>query len=94
MCLLRHFFVHGRPDPPGNGGDRRIGCTQTDPTDYLTSVSMLDPWESLRTNVTRQILAAESAKNGKGGPEFDVYDIGARLPAPAASVKHRDGNGE
>ena len=44
-------------------------------TDYLTSVSMLDPWESLRTNVRRQILAAESAKNGKGGPEFDVYDI-------------------
>jgi hypothetical protein len=36
---------------------------------------MLDPWESLRTNTKREILAAESAKNGKGGPEFDVYDI-------------------
>lgn len=46
------------------------------PTDHLTSVSMLDPWESLRTNARREILAAESAKNGKGGPEFDVYDIG------------------
>jgi hypothetical protein len=45
------------------------------PTEYLTSVSMLDPWESLRTNTRREILAAESAKNGKGGPEFDVYDV-------------------
>jgi hypothetical protein len=45
------------------------------PTEYLTTVSMLDPWESLRTNARRQILAAESAKNGKGGPEFDVYDV-------------------
>ena len=45
------------------------------PTAYLSSVSMLDPWESLRTNPRRQLLAAESAKNGAGGPEFDVYDI-------------------
>src|SRR5579862_6657037 len=26
------------------------------PTTYLTSVAMLDPWESLRTNVRRQLL--------------------------------------
>jgi hypothetical protein len=44
-------------------------------TGSLASVSMLDPWESLRTNARRQILAAESARNGAGGPELDVYDI-------------------
>jgi hypothetical protein len=42
------------------------------PTTYLSSVAMLDPWESLRTNVRRQLLAAESARAGKGGPEFEV----------------------
>jgi len=58
------------------------------PTGYLTSVSMLDPWESLRTNARRQILAAESAKNGKGGPEFDVYDLtlDCRYPQLVSSI--------
>jgi hypothetical protein len=58
------------------------------PTAYLTSVSMLDPWESLRTNARRQILAAESAKNGRGGPEFDVYDLtlDCRYPQLLSSI--------
>jgi hypothetical protein len=58
------------------------------PTGYLTTVSMLDPWESLRTNARRQILAAESAKNGRGGPEFDVYDIAldCRYPQLLSSI--------
>lgn len=58
------------------------------PTGYLTTVSMLDPWESLRTNAKRQILAAESAKNGKGGPEFDVYDVtlDCRYPQLLSSI--------
>jgi len=49
---------------------------------------MLDPWESLRTNARRQILAAESAKNGKGGPEFDVYDLtlDCRYPQLVSSI--------
>jgi hypothetical protein len=57
-------------------------------TGYLTSVSMLDPWESLRTNARRQILAAESAMNGRGGPEFDVYDIAldCRYPQLLSSI--------
>jgi hypothetical protein len=58
------------------------------PTEFLTTVSMLDPWESLRTNARRQVLAAESAKNGKGGPEFDVYDIAldCRYPQLLSSI--------
>jgi hypothetical protein len=45
------------------------------PTAYLTSTSMLDPWESLKVNERRQLLGAVSATNGDGGPEIDLYDI-------------------
>ena len=48
------------------------------PTSYLTSISMLDPWESLKVNTPRQLLGADNAHNGgggKGGPEVDFYDI-------------------
>jgi hypothetical protein len=57
-------------------------------TAYLTTVAMLDPWESLRTNVRRQLLGAESAKNGQGGPEFEVYDLSGdcRFPQLLSSV--------
>ncbi len=42
----------------------------------LTSVSMLDPWESLKVNAARGLLAAvNSTSSNNGGPEFDVYDI-------------------
>jgi hypothetical protein len=48
------------------------------PTSYLTSISMLDPWESLKVNTARQLLGADNAHNGgggQGGPEVDFYDI-------------------
>jgi hypothetical protein len=48
------------------------------PTAYLTTISMLDPWESLKVNTPRQLLGADNAHNGgggKGGPEVDFYDI-------------------
>ncbi|MCQ8895020.1 hypothetical protein NQT62_01045 [Limnobacter humi] len=42
----------------------------------LTSVSMLDPWESLKVNTARGLLAAvNGTSSNNGGPEFDVYDI-------------------
>src|SRR5215831_424649 len=55
----------------------------TDPQDptitaYLTTVSMLDPWESLKVNERRQLLAADNAQDGgfgNGGPEVDIYDL-------------------
>ena len=37
-------------------------------TAYLNSISMLDPWESLKTNQRRKLLAAVNAQNGAGGP--------------------------
>ncbi len=59
------------------------------PTAYLTTVSMLDPWESLKVNERRQLLAADNGQNGAGGPEVDIYDISddCRFPQLLASVK-------
>jgi hypothetical protein len=61
------------------------------PTSYLTSISMLDPWESLKTNTRRELLAGDNAHNGgggQGGPQVDVYDISVdcRFPQLLASV--------
>jgi hypothetical protein len=61
------------------------------PTSYLTTISMLDPWESLKVNTRRELLAGDNAHNGgggKGGPEVDVYDISVdcRYPQLLASV--------
>src|SRR5882672_3857364 len=42
---------------------------------YLQTTSMLDPWESLKVNERRQLLAADNGQNGGGGPEIDVYDL-------------------
>jgi hypothetical protein len=58
------------------------------PTGYLTSISMLDPWESLKVNQQRQLLAADNGHNGRGGPEIDIYDLSGdcRFPQLLASV--------
>ena len=58
------------------------------PTGYLTSVSMLDPWESLKTNTLRKLLGADNGHNGGGGPEVDIYDLSGdcRFPQLLASV--------
>src|SRR3989442_461069 len=58
------------------------------PTGYPTSVSMLDPWESLKTNARRKLLAADNGHNGGGGPEIDIYDLSGdcRFPQLLASV--------
>jgi len=58
------------------------------PTGYLTSISMLDPWESLKVNQLRKLLAADNAHNGGGGPEVDIYDLSGdcRFPQLLASV--------
>jgi hypothetical protein len=58
------------------------------PTTYLTTTSMLDPWESLKVNERRQLLGADNGQNGGGGPEVDIYDISqdCRFPQLLASV--------
>src|SRR5882762_6428667 len=74
-----------------NLGVPAIDLTNPDhpmPTGYLTSISMLDPWESLKVNAERQLLAADNAHNGAGGPEVDIYDLSGdcREPQLLASV--------
>jgi hypothetical protein len=58
------------------------------PTAYLTTAGMLDPWESLKVNERRQLLGAINARNGRGGPEVDLYDLSGdcRQPQLLASV--------
>ena len=58
------------------------------PSTYLTSISMLDPWESLKANAGRAILGADNAHNGAGGPEVDFYDLSVdcRFPQLLGSV--------
>jgi hypothetical protein len=58
------------------------------PTGYLATTSMLDPWESLKVNERRQLLAADNGHNGGGGPEIDIYDVSGdcRSPQLLASI--------
>ena len=62
--------------------------TKAIPTAFLTTVGMLDPWESLKVNNRRQVLGAVNARNGHGGPELDLYDLSGdcRFPQLLASV--------
>jgi hypothetical protein len=55
---------------------------------YLATTSMLDPWESLKVNDRRQLLAADNGHNGGGGPEIDIYDISqdCRFPQLLSSI--------
>ncbi len=63
-------------------------ATNPAPTTYLTTTSMLDPWESLKVNERRQLLAADNGHNGGGGPEIDIYDISSdcRFPQLLSSI--------
>jgi hypothetical protein len=58
-------------------------------TANLTSISMLDPWESLKVNERRQLLGGTQATNGSGGPALDLYDISGdcRNPQLLSSVQ-------
>ena len=56
-------------------------------TRYLQSISMSDPWESLKVNEKRELLAdVNSALGGttgqNGGPEIDIYDISGDCKDP------------
>jgi hypothetical protein len=88
---------HGTASPRLSGvGRTQFGVPVLDltdlrnpaPTTYLTTTSMLDPWESLKVNERRQLLGADNGQNGSGGPEVDIYDISqdCRFPQLLASV--------
>jgi hypothetical protein len=49
----------------------------------LTSPAMLDPWESLRVNPRRQVLAGDAGSNSVEGNSFvDFYDLSADCRDP------------
>ena len=88
---------HGTASParslPGRQqlGSRVVDITNPSnptPTAFLTTTSMLDPWESLKVNERRQLLAADNGQNGGGGPEVDIYDLSndCRNPQLLASI--------
>jgi len=58
------------------------------PTTYLSSASMLDPWESLKVHAGRQLLLGENGTNAAGSPQLDVYDVSGdcRYPQLLSSV--------
>jgi hypothetical protein len=62
-------------------------------TAYLTTTSMLDPWESLKVNERRQLLGADNGQNGGGGPEVDIYDLSQDCAHPQLIVSKAVGTG-
>jgi hypothetical protein len=83
---------------PVNGTANRthLGTVVVDTTDprkptetaYLSTTSMLDPWESLKVHAGRELLLAENGTNAAGGPQLDVYDVSGdcRNPQLQSSV--------
>ena len=64
--------------PRVNYGVRVIDITNPSApfnTAYLTTQSMLDPWESLKVNERRQLLGAVNGANGNGPAAIDIYDV-------------------
>ena len=57
-------------------------------TTYLDARAMWDPWESLKVNPRRKLLAAIQADNGNGEqPGFAIYDVSdCKKPVLKASV--------
>ncbi|WP_420211013.1 LVIVD repeat-containing protein [Burkholderia aenigmatica] len=79
--------VFNNPDAPPRVNPGVPVIDITDPAtpvrvSSLTSTSMIDPWESLRVNVARGILAADNGLGGAGGPEVDLYDVATDCTRP------------
>ncbi len=79
-------------DTSNNAAQQHLGTLVVDASDpshpvvteYLTTASMLDPWESLKVHGGRQLLAGGQ----RGGPGFSIYDISrdCRHPVLLADV--------
>ena len=71
--------------------------TKPVPTTWLNTPAMIDPWESLKVNPARQLLAGDQRPNGAVPPNpaagFDVYDISADCKHPVLqSAKDMSGS--
>lgn len=56
----------------------------------LTSIAMLDPWESLRVSQTRGLLVGD---NGSGGAQIDIYDVASDCRNPQLLASMNVGTG-
>ncbi|WP_310730118.1 LVIVD repeat-containing protein, partial [Burkholderia pseudomultivorans] len=79
--------IFNNPDAPPRANPGVPVINITDPAhpvrvSSLTSTAMIDPWESLRVNVARGILAGDNGLGGGGGPEIDLYDISSDCTRP------------
>src|SRR6185312_1116393 len=93
---------HGTASPTASApGRQNLGVPVIDITNannphttaYLTTTSMLDPWESLKVNERRKLLAADNGQNGGGGPEVDIYDISSDCTQPQLLASVQVGTG-
>ncbi len=90
----------------GTAGRRHMGVAVIDATDptkpyrttSLETTAMMDPWESLKVNEKRQMLAGVNAVNGNGGPEIEIYDLSGDCRYPqlltSSKVGLADGTGQ
>jgi hypothetical protein len=64
-------------------------------TDYINTVTMRDPWESLHVNQKRKLLAGGESENGTGiGGGFEVYDVSnCRHPVLKSSIELPNSHG-
>lgn len=91
------FINENLPDRPTLQRPGTVVINASDParpiaTEYLNSAAMIDPWESLKVNPRRKLLAAVNGRGNAGGPEFDVYDVSVdcKRPTLLASVSMED----
>src|SRR3989441_7434460 len=94
VCAYHGTASPARSSPtrnPANFGVPVIDITNPSaptPTGRLQTISMLDPWESLKVNERRKLRGADNGQNGGGGPEVDIYDLSSdcRVPQLLASL--------
>lgn len=93
MAAFDTCAYYGTANGPGQQNKGVVVIDASNParpiaSTYLDSRPMWDPWESLKVNVPRKLLAAVQADRGNGvDPGFAVYDISVcARPVLKASV--------